>query len=507
MSAAPKRIRAAQYIRMSTDKQIYSVGHQTTAIAAYALERNWEIVKSYIDEGRSGLSIARRDALQCLLADALVDDPAFNVILVFDVSRWGRFQDTDESAHYEFLCRKAGVPVHYCAEFFENDGSFASAIMKSLKRVMAGEYSRDLSARVGAALRRLAKAGHKMGGRPPYGYRRMLLDAAGTSRFMLQAGQVKALKSDRVVLVPGPAEEVATIKRIYRLCTVRGYSDQQIADALNHDQIPPGRGLTWTRCSVRYVLTSERYIGIQIYNRSTQVLHSPRRKNPRDEWIRTENAHPPLIDCKTFRAAQKLRARHRSTMASDEMLNYLEELLHRKKTLSWDIIDRSTLTPSAQTYWHRFGSLEAAYDRIGYIPEQLDYCSVGVGLKPKVLRFIEEVRHALVKAGGRIDIAPRGRVMVIDGRAILGVTLAQRIDGSREAYWRIRRNPEADLDYVLLGAMAASNRRIGALYLLPIDRFSDRTHRVTIVEGGSRMEQYRLVGLDRLYNLIRAYEV
>jgi hypothetical protein len=31
-------------------------------------------------------------------------------------SRWGRFQDADESAHYEFLCKSAGIPVHYCAE-------------------------------------------------------------------------------------------------------------------------------------------------------------------------------------------------------------------------------------------------------------------------------------------------------------------------------------------------------------------------------------------------------
>ena len=37
-------------------------------------------------------------------------------ILVYYVSRWGSFQDTDESAHYEFACKSAGVPVHYCAE-------------------------------------------------------------------------------------------------------------------------------------------------------------------------------------------------------------------------------------------------------------------------------------------------------------------------------------------------------------------------------------------------------
>ena len=67
----------------------------------------------------------------------------YKAILVYDVSRWGRFQDTDESAHYEFLCKSAGVPVHYCAETFANDGSLPSLIMKALKRTMAGEYGRS----------------------------------------------------------------------------------------------------------------------------------------------------------------------------------------------------------------------------------------------------------------------------------------------------------------------------------------------------------------------------
>jgi hypothetical protein len=31
---------------------------------------------------------------------------SFDVILVYDVSRWGRFQDADESAYYEYLCKR-----------------------------------------------------------------------------------------------------------------------------------------------------------------------------------------------------------------------------------------------------------------------------------------------------------------------------------------------------------------------------------------------------------------
>ena len=66
----------------------------------------------------------------------------------YDVSRWGRFQDADESAYYEFVLKKAGVHVHYCAEPFTNDGSLASVLLKAIKRTMAGEFSREPGVKV-----------------------------------------------------------------------------------------------------------------------------------------------------------------------------------------------------------------------------------------------------------------------------------------------------------------------------------------------------------------------
>lgn len=96
-------IRAAQYVRMSKENQIYSTGHQMASIGRYADDRNFAIVKTYEDNGRSGLKLKGRTGLQQLLGDVLSGQPDFEAILVYDVSRWGRFQDVDESAHYEFL--------------------------------------------------------------------------------------------------------------------------------------------------------------------------------------------------------------------------------------------------------------------------------------------------------------------------------------------------------------------------------------------------------------------
>src|SRR5205823_6936363 len=138
-----------------------------------------------------------------------------NVILVYDVSRWGRFQDADESAHYEFICKEAGVAVEYCAEQFENDGSLTATVVKNIKRAMAGEYSRELSVKVFAGQSRIAAMGFHVGATPGYGLRRFLLDEHGEPKLELAFGQRKSIQTDRIILVPGPVHEVETVKYVY----------------------------------------------------------------------------------------------------------------------------------------------------------------------------------------------------------------------------------------------------------------------------------------------------
>jgi DNA invertase Pin-like site-specific DNA recombinase len=91
--------RAAQYVRMSTDYQRYSIEDQAVVIATHDEIHKLTIVRTYRDEGESGLKIENRTGLTELIEDVRSDRADFGHILVFDVSRWGRFQDVDESAH------------------------------------------------------------------------------------------------------------------------------------------------------------------------------------------------------------------------------------------------------------------------------------------------------------------------------------------------------------------------------------------------------------------------
>src|SRR4029077_20666778 len=139
----------------------------------------------------SGLRIDGRDALKQLIQDVQGGEADFSVILVYDVSRWGRFQDADESAYYEYICRRAQIEVHYCGEQFENDGSPISTIVKGVKRAMAGEYSRELSAKVFIGQCRLIELGFHQGGSSGFGLRRMLRDSKGEQKGILHRGEQK----------------------------------------------------------------------------------------------------------------------------------------------------------------------------------------------------------------------------------------------------------------------------------------------------------------------------
>src|SRR5438067_13225482 len=101
--------RAALYVRASTEHQNYSTDHQEAALREYATTHEFSVVAVYRDEGRSGLTLDGRHGLLQLLNDIQSGQVTYDAVLVYDVSRWGRFQDVDESAYYEYACRKAGI--------------------------------------------------------------------------------------------------------------------------------------------------------------------------------------------------------------------------------------------------------------------------------------------------------------------------------------------------------------------------------------------------------------
>jgi DNA invertase Pin-like site-specific DNA recombinase len=361
--AATGLIRAAQYLRMSDAQQHYSIECQAEINADYAAENGYVIVRSYCDQAKSGLTIKGRDGLKELLHDVL-GSPDYAVILVTDVSRWGRFQDPDEGAHYEFICRQAGVPVHYCAEVFSNDGGQASTILKSVKRVMAAEYSRQLSARTRAGARRSKIAGGCGGGPAPYGFAKALYDPWTGRTRTLRQGEGKNRPGQQLRFVPGSPEEIAVVRRIYRAYARDGEPPHEIYRALNREGVPFKNGGEWTGARIIAVLKNELAVGIFCFGKSHMQLGQRSSMLPRSEWSRVRVFKPIVAPGLFAKAARRLETRAKRSFTDDQLIDDLRRLKTVHGTVTHEIVSTRGLVP-ASVYKTRFGSLGSAFRLAG----------------------------------------------------------------------------------------------------------------------------------------------
>ena len=387
-------IPVAQYLRKSTEHQQYSLDNQRLAIQTYANLRGFSIVQTYTD-GKSGLMLKHRNGLRQLLQDVASVNPGYKAILVYDVSRWGRFQDADESAHYEFLCKSAGIPVHYCAEVFVNDGTVPNMLLKALKRTMAGEYSRELGVKVFAGLKRLAGLGFKQGGKPGYGLSRMLVSAEGKPKHQLAPGEHKSIATDRVILVPGPVEEVACVTEIYRMFIEERRTVHGVAQELNRRKTKYVGDSKWDQTAVLKILSHPKYAGYNVFGRTSQKLGTSSVRVPESEWVCTPNSFASLVDETTFQQAQRLLSGRTIKKSNEQLLDALRSLRARQGRLSLQLIKQSPETPSPSTYRARFGSLRRAYELIGYgRPE--DFGNIDLRRRTQALReeLIDKIQTA-----------------------------------------------------------------------------------------------------------------
>lgn len=500
--------RAAQYVRMSTEHQQYSTQNQSDKILEYAQRRGIEIVRTYADEGKSGLRIDGRQALQQLIRDVEAGSADFQVILVYDVSRWGRFQDADESAYYEYICRRAGIQVAYCAEQFENDGTPVSTIVKGVKRAMAGEYSRELSAKVFAGQCRLIELGFRQGGPAGYGLRRVLIDQSGATKSELSRGEHKSLQTDRVILQPGPDAEVAVVNQIYRWFVDDNLTESEIASRLNSQDIRTDLGRDWTRATVRQVLSNEKYIGNNVYNRRSFKLKKLRVVNSPDMWIKKEGAFEGIVAPELFYTAQGILRARAHRYSDQELIEKLRQLYQRHGYLSGLIIDETEGMPSAAAYAHRFGSLIRAYQSVGFTPDRdYQYLEINQFLRRLHPEIVGQTERMIADIGGLVERDPATDLLTVNREFSVSLVLArcQLLDNGRRR-WKVRFDTSLLPDITVAVRLDESNQGALDYYLLPrLDFGQPRIHLAD--HNAIEFESYHFDSLDYLYGMARRMRI
>lgn len=298
-------------------------------------------------------------------------------------------------------------------------------MLKAIKRSMAAEQSRVLSQKVFIGQTRVVKMGFRGGGQAGYGLRRVLVDAAGKPKAVLKYREWKALASDRVILVPGPEAEVATVRWIFKQF-LKGKLEVQIARDLNEQGLVTDLDRPWTTASVRSILRNEKYIGNNVWNRTSERLHTGRVRNPPSAWIRADNVSEPLVHRKLFERAQTIARARATRISNDQLLADLAKLLEEQGSLSGKIINAAAPRgPTKSMYIHRFGTLQAAYDLVGY-EASANYHYFRVITQLHRRRMIENLVAAVGQAGGFAVYDAKTQLLTINESFTIAVWIARR---------------------------------------------------------------------------------
>lgn len=431
---APRRRAVAYYRHSAQDRQENSVEIQQDQVRAFAAEHGIEIIKEFADRGKSGLSVEGRDSFNEMIheyVEAGKDD--FEYVLVLDVSRWGRFQETDMSAYYTGLCLQHGKQVVFTTIGFPKENDLLHGLHLSIERYRAASYSRELSGKVWKGCAKIASSGYWAGGSAPYAMCRLLLDEKRQPVQVLARGEHKAIHNQRVTLAPGDSAEVNTVREVFSAFVQENQSPRAIAAQLNSVGRPAPGGGSWSAGAVGALLRNEVYAGTMVWNKTSQRMKSPSRANPTSEWVRSGGAFDAVLPQKLFDEAQLIMRQRAEAVerkySAAGMLDDLRGLFARYGTVSRQLVAGSEGLASPATYSCRFDGVEMAYQAL-----------FRDAIEAKRLQVVEALKAAAVEVEAVDDF------LVIGDHFSVAIQPSVPIARGYEAFWVFRPDQRVEVD-------------------------------------------------------------
>ncbi|MFN3077267.1 MAG: recombinase family protein [Alphaproteobacteria bacterium] len=332
----------------------------------------------------------------------------------------------------------------------------------------------------------------------------MLVDEHRVPQRKLERNQRKSLQSERVILVPGPTEEVSNVERMYRLFVQEGRNETEIAAQLNREGVKTDLGKPWSRGTVHQILTNEKYIGNNLFNRTSFKLKQRRMRNPSELWIRAERAFQAIVDPEMFRAAQAIISERDRRFTDQEMLDLLAGLLRERGLLSGMIIDEAETLPSSGAFRHRFGSLLRAYRLVGYDPGR-DYRYIEINRQLRRLHpeAVARMIAGIEGIGGVVKHDPVTDLLTVNREFTVSMVISRHRETLTGASrWFILFDTGLCPDISVVARMAPGNEAIRDYYLLPALLFDRKPLRLEDINGAF-LDAFRFDDLFFLFVLAR----
>jgi hypothetical protein len=331
---------------------------------------------------------------------------------------------------------------------------------------------------------KIAEQGYWAGGPPPYGLQRLLLDEKREPLHVLQPGQRKGIQNQRVTLVEGSPEEVATIRRIFEAFVVRGDSEYKIAEDLNRDGILSPSGRRWGAGSVLARLRNEKYAGTMVYNQTSGKLKTPKHPNPPEKWVRTPEAFTGVIDFELYLQAQEILEKRKQRYDPDYMLRMLDMLYQTHGMIRPGLLRTNAELPSAGGYSREFGSLDAAFQNLFN------------GERTKARDAVhEQIRSYVPETLAYSDF------LVLDQKLTVSIQPAVPIPHGYETYWPLRRDTRPVID-MTLGVLLSEPADFKILGFIALPRFALDSGPLRFTSTSTRTELFGRPDLTFLQQLL-----
>ena len=306
----------ALYIRLSqedsdngTEKQeSNSVTSQKTLLNEFIEEHDDLIVyDTYIDDGFTGTDF-NRPSFQRLLEDMRSGN--INCVIVKDLSRLGRnYIEVGNYIEQVFpLFNIRFIAINDSVDSFKNPTS-TNTILVPFKNLINDEYCRDTSTKIRTSLNGKKKKGEFIGAFPSYGY---IKNPKDKHRLIIDESVADIIRNIFDWNVNEGLGKIAICHRLNDLGILNptGHKKLELGQNYNNYGIQDNT-YTWTPSTIRNILNNEVYIGNTVQGKRRTKSYKVHKVEavPKEEWVRVENTHEPIIDKETFEKVQEMSRR------------------------------------------------------------------------------------------------------------------------------------------------------------------------------------------------------
>lgn len=280
------------------DKESNTIINQKQLINNFlSKDNNMTIIETYSDDGYSGTTFDR-PGFQEMMED--IKNKKINTIVVKDLSRLGRnYLEVGRYIEDVFpIYNLRIIAINDNVDSFLKPDSI-SDLMFPLKNLINEGYARDISEKVTSAYYSMASSGKFVAGISPYGY---TFDDNDKHHLVIDKEEAKVVKMIFKMALNGDGRVKITKYLNDNNILCRKELQRRIKHKISLDPLKEDSKYRWSTSTIGRILTSEVYIGnlTQLKTKKESFKNHKIIQIKREDWVRCENTHEPIIDKKTF---------------------------------------------------------------------------------------------------------------------------------------------------------------------------------------------------------------